>query len=212
MSEPLVIIGAGGHARELAQMHLIGRSDSAFIGFLDDTLAGVTPEGWPILGPTSSWTSHAKAHFAVAVNDPRTRRSAVARVRQSGEPRWVTLSHPEVKLGPHVRCGVGCQFMGGCQVTTSVRLGDFCIVNRGSQVGHDCIVGDYASLNPQSCISGCCMVGHGCELGAGCLLRQGVRMQEGAMAGMGAVVIEDVPANAVVVGNPARFLKSLPAW
>jgi acetyltransferase-like isoleucine patch superfamily enzyme len=38
----------------------------------------------------------------------------------------------------------------------------------------------------------------------------GITIGEDAMIGAGSVVTKDVPAGAVVAGNPARFIKSLP--
>lgn len=211
-AEPLIIVCAGGHARELAHAFLLDRPASAFLGFLDDGVSGCTPEGWPILGPVGSWKTHARAAFAVAANSTRVRRAIVSAMGLRDGPRWATVRHPSARLGPSVQHGVGCQFLGGCEITTNVRLGDFCIVNRSGQVGHDCTIGDFVSMNPQSCIGGCAQVLAGSELGAGCLVRQSIVVHHGAMIGMGAVVVKDVEPNTVVVGNPARPIKTLPAW
>jgi acetyltransferase-like isoleucine patch superfamily enzyme len=44
-------------------------------------------------------------------------------------------------------------------------------------------------------------------VGANAVLLEGVRVGEGAVVAAGAVVIEDVPAGAVVAGVPARVIK-----
>lgn len=49
-------------------------------------------------------------------------------------------------------------------------------------------------------------VADGASLGAGSVILPGVSIGRNAMVGAGAVVTKDVPANAVVVGNPARIV------
>ncbi len=46
----------------------------------------------------------------------------------------------------------------------------------------------------------------GCSIGANATVLPGVTVGPGAMVGAGTVIIADVPANAVVVGNPARIV------
>lgn len=51
------------------------------------------------------------------------------------------------------------------------------------------------------------VLGDGCDLGVGSIILPGVTVGEGAQIGAGAVVTRDVPAFAVVAGNPARLLR-----
>ncbi|MCC6164568.1 MAG: transferase [Acidobacteria bacterium] len=50
------------------------------------------------------------------------------------------------------------------------------------------------------------VVRRGAKIGANATLLPGVEIGEGAVVGAGAVVVHDVPAGAVVVGNPARIV------
>jgi acetyltransferase-like isoleucine patch superfamily enzyme len=50
----------------------------------------------------------------------------------------------------------------------------------------------------------------GARIGGGAVLCPGIEIGEEAFVGAGAVVVRDVPARAVVVGNPARVLRAVP--
>jgi acetyltransferase-like isoleucine patch superfamily enzyme len=50
----------------------------------------------------------------------------------------------------------------------------------------------------------------GARVGGGAVICPGVEIGEEAFVGAGAVVVEDVPAGVVVVGNPARILRDVP--
>ena len=54
------------------------------------------------------------------------------------------------------------------------------------------------------------LVKKGASIGSGATILSKVTIGEGAMVGAGSVVTRDVPAGAVVAGNPARILRSLP--
>ena len=51
----------------------------------------------------------------------------------------------------------------------------------------------------------------GARIGGGAILCPGIEVGEEAFVGAGAVVLRDVPARALVVGNPARVLREVPA-
>ncbi len=50
-------------------------------------------------------------------------------------------------------------------------------------------------------------VRHGASIGTGAIVLAGVSIGERAIVGAGAVVTKDVPANAIVAGNPARLIR-----
>jgi acetyltransferase-like isoleucine patch superfamily enzyme len=51
----------------------------------------------------------------------------------------------------------------------------------------------------------------GARVGGAAVLLPGIEIGEEAFVGAGAVVIRDVPPRVVVVGNPARVIRDVPA-
>jgi acetyltransferase-like isoleucine patch superfamily enzyme len=54
------------------------------------------------------------------------------------------------------------------------------------------------------------LVKNGASIGSGATILSKVTIGERAIVGAGSVVTRDVPANAIVAGNPARILRSVP--
>jgi acetyltransferase-like isoleucine patch superfamily enzyme len=48
------------------------------------------------------------------------------------------------------------------------------------------------------------------SIGSGCTILGGIEIGENAMIGAGSVVVKNVPANAVVAGNPAKVIRMIP--
>lgn len=53
------------------------------------------------------------------------------------------------------------------------------------------------------------LIKRGASIGSGATVLDGVTIGENAIVGAGSVVTKDVPADAVVVGNPARVVRSI---
>lgn len=85
----------------------------------------------------------------------------------------------------------------------------------GMRIEHDVFVGPNATfsndLYPRSKEYPSAFLGitikHHASIGANATLLAGVTVGEFAMVGAGAVVTKDVPARAVVVGNPAKIIR-----
>ena len=73
------------------------------------------------------------------------------------------------------------------------------------------MIGDYVTFAPMVCCNGNVHIGDHAYIGTGAKLIQGnpskpLRIGKGAVVGMGAVVLDDVPDGATVVGCPARIV------
>jgi acetyltransferase-like isoleucine patch superfamily enzyme len=110
-------------------------------------------------------------------------------------------------------------------------LGDEVVVGVGSLVENDTGVGARTKIQEDVFIAPCVVTANdnymgrtderhalrrgpiirrGARVGAGAVLLPGVEIGEEAFVGAGAVVLEDVAARAVVVGNPARRIRDVP--
>ena len=67
-------------------------------------------------------------------------------------------------------------------------------------------MGDFSSIMPHVSISGNVIIGQETLIGAGASILQGKSVGARSIVGMGSVVIDDVPEERTVVGNPARPL------
>ncbi len=208
----LVVVGAGGHGREVAHAFLQNHPARDFLGFLDDVCSGSTPEGWPIIGKVLDWTTWKHAEFVVGINDPRAKRSVVNTMKSLGDPTWGSVIHPTVSVQASVKTGYGVVILGGVEVTVNITIGHFTSINRLVSLGHDCVLGDYTSIAPLASISGSVTLCQGVDIGTSAAIRQRLSLGGGCAVGMGAVVVKDVPPNTLVVGNPAKSLRELEPW
>lgn len=112
--------------------------------------------------------------------------------------------HPEID--PSARINSFVTVDAGMKEPTRVGARTFLMTK--THVGHDAQIGADCELAPGTVIGGHVVLEDGVRCGIGVMIRPGVRVGAGARLGAGAVVVKDVPAGDVWVGNPARVLGS----
>lgn len=139
------------------------------------------------------------------------------RVRTGGkavvhEPSVVA---PEAEIGTDVVIGAFCMVLAGAKVGSGTRIQSHTSVWAGVDIGEDVFVGPSVVFTnvryPRAAYSRAphwdhTVVERGATLGAGAILVAPVRIGQDAFVGAGAVVTKDVPAGAIVAGNPARVI------
>lgn len=209
MSQKVVILGAGGFAREVADIlrDFHGEGGLELLGFVerDSSRKGELLNDSYVLG---GWDDIADRTGLLAVagsGDIAPRKRQVAEIEGLGLESPV-LVHPNVVASPFVTYGAGTIVCAGTILTNNIVVGRHVVLNLGVTVGHDVVIGDCSVLSPGVHISGWVEIGTDCYFGTGAVVLPRVKIGDGAVVGAGAVVNRDVEPGAVVVGVPARAL------
>ncbi|MCH6199260.1 acetyltransferase [Aquiflexum sp. LQ15W] len=100
-------------------------------------------------------------------------------------------------------------FVGKNAVINSLaKIGEGVIINTGAVIEHECIIGDFSHVAPNATLAGNVSLGSKVFFGVGAVAKQGISIGDNSIVGAGSVVISDIPANEVWVGNPARKIKT----
>lgn len=215
MIEPLVILGRGGHGRELLELILALNAEARryeLLGFVDDAATGAHEEvhGYPVLGTRAWLAARSPAPLvALGVGVSAARARVVAGLASLGV-RFPTLVHPRASVGRHVRMDEGVIVCDAAAVTTDVTLGAHAHVNVAASVSHDCVLGRFVSLAPGVRLAGNVRLGDGCDVGVAASAIPGVEVGEWSIIGGGAVLTASLPANVTAVGVPARVTRTRP--
>jgi sugar O-acyltransferase (sialic acid O-acetyltransferase NeuD family) len=217
--QPVVILGAGGFAREVLDIfELLNEERPRFevLGFVVDTgfgEPGTDVNGRPILGDFGWLERRAREVLAICgVGAPQIRFRMVSRAEALGV-RFCNAIDPSARLTRRVELADGIVIGAGCILTNRIRLGRHVHLNLDCTVGHDAVFEDFATTAPGVHVSGNVTFEEGAYAGTGANLIEGMRLGAWSVVGAGSTVIRDVPPNTTAVGSPARVVKTrAPGW
>lgn len=206
---PLLVFGAGGHGRVVADAARSG--GWSLHGFIDDApgLDGSRVWGLPVFSLVQlsrdrpQWLSIA---VALGIGDNVVRGTVHQRLLAQGI-MVATVVHAAAVVATTACLGEGSVVMANATINPDARLGRGCIVNTGAVVEHDCVLEDYVHLSPNAALGGAVTIGARSHLGLGAVALPGVAIGQDARIGAGAAVIRDIEAGVTAVGVPARPLR-----
>lgn len=203
MNDKLIIIGASGHGKVVADI-AIKMNKWKSIAFLDDDESIKTSMGLEVIGKTAdAFTYKDEAVFFVAIGSNTTREKIQEKLIEEGL-NVVSLIHPSAVIGTDVEIDIGSVVMAGVVINSSSRIGKGCIINTSSSLDHDNTIEDYVHISPGTRLAGTVKVGKGSWLGIGSVVSNNVNICSGCKVAAGAVVVKDITEPGTYVGVPVR--------
>jgi sugar O-acyltransferase (sialic acid O-acetyltransferase NeuD family) len=210
--EDLIIIGAGGTSRDIAEavedLNADGRRWN-LLGFLDDDPAkqSTLVHDHPVLGTIEDASSRFRsARLIIGIANhrhPLARKSVVGRIGAARD-RFATIVHPSAVVSRRATIGAGSAVLKIVTISPGAVVGEHVIVSHATAVDHEAVLHDYVTVAAHATIAGSATIFEGAYVGASSAILSSRTVGECAIVGIGAVVLNDVPARTTVLGNPAR--------
>ena len=210
MSLPVIVIGAGGHGKVVADaLQAAGRK---VLGFVDPKLAGKRVIGLPVLGGDEVLRRYSPNKVELAngrgsASDLPGERKRLFEEKKALKFRFVQVIHPSATVSRHARLGEGVQVMAGAVIQADTHVDRNCIVNTGATIDHDCRIGAHCHIAPGVTLSGSVQIGAESHIGVGAIVIQEIRIGTRVLVAAGAVVVDNVADGKLVMGVPAEVQK-----
>ncbi|MFK3862211.1 acetyltransferase [Pseudoalteromonas rhizosphaerae] len=206
MTKQLVIVGASGHGKVIADIaELLGFT----VKFYDDAYPSKTHiEHWPIHGTCADLivlnTSDSSFGYdvVVAIGNNEVRLQKIKLLQQNNF-NLITLIHPSAVISQYAAIAAGTVVFAGVVINAFAKVGAGCIINTGAVVEHDCIIDDFAHICPNVALAGGVIVGSKSWVGIGSQVKQLVSIGNNCLIGAGSTVLKNIPDNVTAFGSPA---------
>ena len=182
--------------------------DGALLG--DFVIVGEPPQGRAagelptLLGPHALIRSHTVIYAGnrIGANFQTGHGALVREENEIGD---------DVSIGSHTIVEHHVVIRSGARLHSNVFVPEYSILEEGCWLGPNVVVTNarYPRSHTVKAELRGAHIMRGAKVGANATLLPGVTIGENALVGAGAVVVRDVPAGAVVAGNPARIIKKI---
>jgi UDP-perosamine 4-acetyltransferase len=213
MTLPVIILGAGGHAKVL--IDTLQKESVPVIGITDlnQVKVGNMILGVPVISGDDALSAYAPENIrlvnGLASVESTSQRTRVYETFKERGYRFASVIHPSAIIASDVHLGEGVQIMAGAVIQPGSHVGENTIVNTNATIEHDCRIGAHVHIAPGVTLSGNVCISDRVHLGLSATVVQGIRIGAAAVIAAGAVVVTDVPPGAKVMGVPARVKEQL---
>lgn len=206
MKEKLLIIGASGHGKVVADIAL-KMNKWKHIRFLDDDENCNTSLGIERIGNSKDTFQYVQDYdIFVGIGNNKTRKKIQEKLESEGASIPI-LIHPSAIIGEQVELANGTVVMAGTVINCSTKIGKGCIINTGATIDHDNLLDDYVHISPGAHLAGTVRVGKESWIGIGSVVSNNLQITSGCIFGAGAVVIKDITEPGTYIGVPVRRVK-----
>lgn len=208
----ILIIGAGGHSKVVADS--INKNEFQIVGMLDkdDSLAGKYVNDIPVIGSDNMAAKYYMdgIHYAVIgighLGNYHLRNNLFNKLKNIGF-HMINVIHPSAVISESVMFGEGNVILPNVTINSGARLTDNNIINTCAIVEHDVEIGSNVHMGPGTIICGMSRVADNTFVGAGSTVIQGITIGENVIIGAGSTVIHSIKGSTIACGTPAKIIK-----
>jgi sugar O-acyltransferase (sialic acid O-acetyltransferase NeuD family) len=205
----LIIIGAGGFAREIRQFipQCFPAGTVRLKGFLSHNPRDLEqfdiPQ--PILAAPETYVPEENDRFLLGIGDTEHRRRVTETLLERNAV-FVSMIYPTAYIDQSAKLGTGCIIYPFATIMNEARLGNFVAMNIYSSAGHDTQIGQYCNLSPYATMNGFSVLDDDVFLGTHASVLAYNRVGRGSKVSANSVVTQNVGPSTLVFGVPGRHM------
>jgi len=207
MNKPIVIIGAGDHAKVLLDILL--EQGETVLGLVDRMVPkGTVIYGVSVIGDDDEVLKYSSDEIelvnGIGSVDNLTLRDKIYSFFKNKGYVFKCVIHKSAIISNRAILLEGAQILPKTVINTEAQIGENTIINTGSVVEHGCNIGNNCHIAPGCTLSGCVKVGDKTHIGTGSSIIQGVTIGKNVLLGAGSVVVNNIEDNSKAYGVPAK--------
>lgn len=201
----LIVLGAGGLAREIASWNNLYKNKLNVIGYMDDFYNSDQPNsyGLNILGKIQ-YDKFSKNVKAICAITDCSKKEDLFQQSQINQFEFHHYIHNTCLIGQRVELGSGIVMLPYSIISCDASIGNLVFINNGSLIGHDVIIGDNTSIMANVDVGGGAIIGKNVFIGSNAVILPGVKIPDNTRIGVGAVVLKSIKQPGTYFGNPAK--------
>ncbi len=198
----MLLYGSSGHAKVI--LDCLESQSINISGIFDDDETKDKLLDYKVIGKYSANLFNDEK-IIISIGDNEIRKNVTEKIKH----KFGSAIHSSSSICKNVKIGDGTVVFHKSILQSSVIVGKHVIVNTAASIDHDCLLEDFVHISPNATLCGNVSVGEGTHIGAGAVILPNIKIGKWTVIGAGSVVTKDVTDNTIVVGNPARKIKSL---
>jgi sugar O-acyltransferase (sialic acid O-acetyltransferase NeuD family) len=217
MNKPMIILGAGGHAKVVLGVALDLGINVQCLTDTDKSKHGKTVSGIKIEGGDEILKKFNPDKVCLAIGlgvgsessqlitQLKRRFDIFTKLSKQGHS-FPSLVHPNAWVAKECSIGDGVQLFSGSIVQPGCTIGDLTIMNTKASIDHDSIIGKACHLAPGVTCGGAVEVGSYVHIGMSATILPNNKIEDNAIVAAGSVVNTNVSDGEKIGGIPAKVM------